>query len=57
MANKHESILASYASVKPEATGSIEAVIEKEKEPMDPFREISGNKKEFVLVPRAENSQ
>jgi len=32
MATKHKSILASYASIRPATTDSMEAIIEKEKE-------------------------
>ena len=37
MASQHKSILASYASIRPVATDSMEAVIEKEKELMNTF--------------------
>jgi len=36
--DKHKSILASYASVRPAATDSIEAIIEKEKELANTFQ-------------------
>lgn len=37
MANRHKSILVNYASIKPGATDSIKAIIEKEKELTNTF--------------------
>ena len=37
MANEHKSILTSYASIKPAATDSMEAIIEKEKKLTNTF--------------------
>jgi DNA-directed RNA polymerase subunit F len=48
MTNKHESTLASYASVKPESTNSIDAVIEKEKEMMDSFQRDIKQIEEYI---------
>jgi peptidoglycan hydrolase CwlO-like protein len=48
MTNKHESILASYASVKPEATDSIGDVTEKEKELMNTFQRDIKQIEEYI---------
>ncbi len=37
MANKHKSILASYSSIRPATTDSMEAILEKEKELANTF--------------------
>ena len=48
MTKKHESTLASYASVKRESSDSIDAVIEKEKEMMDAFQRDIKQIEEYI---------